>query len=224
MQQSITQVTHRYTSNIYTANQWLRSLPDTIACDFEAALIYTPSELESFKAELETSTDKYRIREITAALKASALSHPAYVTPTHLSVAWSDSEAFVIILDSPKITALVMTFLTTTTRTQIWHNLSYDAKLIFHHTGGKFPINYEDTALLAKCLLNHVEIQKAGVRLKDLMGYKYGSWAVSSDNFDLSMQYNEDLIKYAAIDACATFALWEQIQSHIKEETSVHVP
>ena len=214
-----TQVTHRSTSNVYIASTWLNELPDIIALDFEAALRFTPDELASAQTELDSIEDKRsdRALELAAILKASALSHPAYVVPTHLSIGISESEAIVIIIDSDKMLHFIMNWLVTTKRTQIWHNASYDFKLIFYYTQGKLPINFEDSAVLAKCLLNHVEIFKARVRLKDLMGYKYGDWAISADNFDLSQIHEPHVIKYAAIDACATFALWNEMTEFAKE-------
>jgi DNA polymerase I-like protein with 3'-5' exonuclease and polymerase domains len=214
----ILEVNYKSTKVPYIALQWLDALPDTIALDFEGALKFTPAELLAFKAELDLIADdpsqRNRQIELNANLKASALSHPSYVLPTHLSIAWTETDSIVIILDTPKMRSLVMHWLTTTTRKQVWHNASFDFKLISYATNGQLPLDFEDTALFTKCLLNHVEIQKAGVRLKDLAGHKYGAWAVSADNFDLSQIYNEDLIKYAATDACATFYLWQQLQNH----------
>ncbi len=47
------------------------------------------------------------------------------------------------------------------------------------------------------------------------MGYKFGAWAVSSDFFSLDQMYNPDLLHYAAIDAAATYALWNEIQESL---------
>ena len=49
------------------------------------------------------------------------------------------------------------------------------------------------------------------------MGRYYGSWALNSTSFNLSNQYNSDLLKYAAIDACATYKLWEEINDFLKD-------
>ena len=213
------EVNHRSTSNPYVALQWLRSLPNIAAFDFEAAVRYTPEELERYQQlhDYHCISPTYKIH-LNSKLKATALSHPAHVAPTHLSVATSESEAFVIILDTPRITQIVMNWLVSTPITQIWHNASYDFKLIHYYTAGKLPKNYEDTAILAKSILNHVEVQKASVKLKELMGYKYGAWAVAADYFDLSQMYNPDLIYYAATDAAATFCLWEEMQEFLAKE------
>lgn len=91
---------------------------------------------------------------------------------------------------------------------------TFDFKHIYYHTS-QFPRNYEDTALLAKCLLNNVDINLATVGLKELAGKWYGSWSVSPDYFTKEQMYDPSLLLYAATDACATFKLWHSIQNHI---------
>ena len=85
------------------------------------------------------------------------------------------------------------------------------------HNTGKLPTDYEDSQILAKTLLNHVDNSKSATGLKHLMGYKFGAWAVSSDNFTLANMYSPELIHYAAIDACATLTLWNEITSFLKD-------
>lgn len=216
-------VTHTYTSNVYEANQLLRKLPDLIACDFEAAVKLTKEEKETYEKHLEHlkedgETNFYNIKTIESLLKATALSHPSRVNVTHLSIATSPTEAIVIIVDKPAMLKLIMNFLTTTDRKQLWHNAAFDFKHVFHHTEGKLPKDFEDTQILAKTILNHVEVHKATTGLKDLAGHKYGSWAVSADMFNMDNLYDETLIKYAAIDACATFWLWESMNNYINEQ------
>jgi hypothetical protein len=84
----------------------------------------------------------------------------------------------------------------------------------------KNAINIEDTQILAKTLVNHVEVFKAKTGLKDLMGAWYGDWGISADNFTIEQQYEEHVLKYAAIDACATYKLWFYLNDFIKENTS----
>lgn len=208
-------VNYQYTSSAYIANQWLRTLPDLIACDFEAALRYTPEELEAFTNELETSPPKSRAIALKAALDADALSHPYHVQLTHFQVAWSPGEAYVFILDNKRIHDLVLNFLITTNRKQIWHNASFDFKHIIYNTES-IPQDFEDTAILAKSILNHVDIWKANVSLKELAGKWYGNWAISPDVFDVKHMYDEDVLLYSATDACATYKLWESINEYIQ--------
>jgi len=216
MQQPI-KVTYKSTTSAYTANKWLHSLPDLIACDFEAAIKYTPEQLAEWQRQFDEDTlTKLERKRLESLLSATALDHPSHVVITHLQIAISETEAYVFILDNKRITDLVLTFLVTTTKKQIWHNASYDFRLIYYFTG-KMPINYEDTALRAKCILNHVETHQAKVGLKQLAGARYGAWAISPDNFTVEQMYDEKILSYSAIDSCATMWLWNSINRHVKE-------
>ena len=210
-------VTYQVTSSAYKANQWLRSLPDLIACDFEAAVKYSPADLEAIHKRLEENPSKQEQILLKSRLAATALSHPSHVDLTHCQIAYSDHEAYVFIFDNKSIRNLILNFLITTTRTQIWHNATYDFQHICYHTN-KFPLNYEDTQILAKTILNNVEVHKAKTGLKELAGHWYGSWAVSPDMFDKSQMYDKDLLLYAATDATATYKLYHSIKQYIKEQ------
>ena len=166
--------------------------------------------------------DQLRLRELKSKLAATALDHPIHTTITHCSMAVSESEAYVFILDNDKLRNLVLNFLVTTKTTQILHNASFDFKHIYHYTG-KFPLNYEDSQIRAKCVLNHVETYKAKTGLKELAGHKYGSWGISSDNFNLSQIHDPKVIEYAAIDAASTFWLYHSIGRHIEKTTSAQL-
>lgn len=213
------QVTYQSTSSAYVANKWLRSLPDLIACDTETSIKFTSEQLDTIRSELLSDPPRSRRIQLNAALSATALSHPYYVDITHVQIAWSDHEAYVFILDNKSIHDLVLNFLVTTTRTQIWHNSTFDFKYIYYHTG-MFPPNYEDSQLLAKCVLNHVDIGLATVGLKELAGKMYGAWGLSADYFTKEQMYSPELLLYAATDSCATYWLWHSIQRHIADSSS----
>lgn len=139
---------------------------------------------------------------------------------THFSIAWSPTDAFTIIIDNPIMERIVLKWIIETNTKQIWHNAQFDFKYIEDRTG-IFPKDYEDTAQLAKSLLNHVDVYKAKVGLKELMGWKYGDWAISADHFGKELMYTDKVNKYASIDAMATYHLWLDIQydlGHIDEQ------
>lgn len=209
-------VTHQQTNDAKEALEWLTSLTvPIVACDFEAASRYTDEEKEEFKAQLETASrlDKHILQQ---RIDSSGLSHPSLSRLTHMSLAYSETEAYVFIFDNQEIQDAVLNWIVTTPIKQVWHNLCFDGKHILHNTG-KLPIYYEDSQILAKTLLNHVDNSKSATGLKHLMGYKFGAWAVSSDNFTLVNMYSPELIHYAAIDACATLTLWNEITSFLKD-------
>lgn len=211
-------VTYKSTSNAYIANQYLAEIAQypVIAWDFEVAVKYTPEMLTAFQEELNSNPSRRRQIELNSMLSATALDHASHCTITHCSIAINDHESYVFILDNPKITKRVLQFLVTTTIKQILHNASYDFRHLYYHTG-KMPLDYEDTQLLAKTILNHVEVHKAQTGLKQLAGHRYGAWGLSEDNFTLEHMYDNRMLQYAATDACATYWLWNSINRHLEE-------
>lgn len=217
-------VSYESTTDPVRASQMLSHIASIgiAAFDFEVAIKYTPEELTEFELKAQDTSLPYIQRKMyEAKTKADALGHPSHTQLTHISIAWTESDAYVIILDTPKITDLVLDFLITTDCTQIWHNLSYDAKHIVYRTG-QFPKNYEDTQIFAKTLLNHVDTFKANTGLKELAGNVYGNWAISPDLFDISQMYEDNVLKYAATDACATMWVWNKLQSYVQESNNVN--
>ena len=209
-------VNFQSTSSVYTANQWLRDLASQpiIACDFEAAVKYTPNELDQYRALLDNDLSRLERIRIESILNATALDHPSHCVLTHCSIATSESDSYVFIFDNPRILRRVLNFLVTTDVKQIWHNASYDFKHIQYNVG-TMPRNYEDSAILAKCILNHCDKNLATVGLKELAGKWYGEWAISPDSFDLSQMHDPKMLLYAATDACATYKLYHSMRNYI---------
>ena len=204
-------VNYEWTDDYNTALVWLKQLPDVFAADFEVASKYTKQSKELFKYRLDhrkLTDEEYRLN--LQALMSDGLSYPSLTVVTHLSVGWSDKDSKVIVCKNASLRSLVFSFLTTTDKTQIWHNASFDFKHIYYHTG-KTPKNYIDTQLLAKCILNDADSFKDRTGLKDLMAYAYGDWAISKENFTLEEMYDENMIRYAATDSPATFRLYQDI-------------
>ncbi len=218
-------VTSEYIETLEEVKALIKKLEkyDILGCDFEAATKYTDTQREILKTA--ATSDKYGFFEhvaATAALQATALDHPAHVKVTHFSVAWSTSESVVVILSSDAVTELVMDWLVSTDIKQVWHNASYDFRLIYYATG-KVPKNYEDSQIFAKTVLNHVENAKSGTGLKDLAGSVYGNWGLDDESmFSLEHMYDEKLLRYAGIDSCATLWVWGQLVKHYQEPDAVY--
>ena len=86
---------------------------------------------------------------------------------------------------------------------------------MFQRTG-KMPVNFTDTALLVKCLVNHVDIWKAKTGLKELVGEYYDpKWSLYND-YEPENLKRKDFINYCAIDGAGTFLLYELIQEELK--------
>lgn len=213
-------VTYEATNDASEAASWLAALPDLFAADFEAASRYSSEEIEDAK-RLMVCQDIPKIERIKhqAIAKSNALGHPSHVTITHCSIAASESEGLVFIIDNQAIADVVLDFLTTTEKKQVWHNYCYDGRLLryYQRTDAK---NVEDTQILAKTLVNHVEVFKARTGLKELAGAWYGDWGISVDNFTVAQQHEDHVLHYAAIDACATFKLW----GYLNEFVTTYVP
>ena len=210
-------VNYEYTNNLYKAKQWLNNLPDLFAADFEVASKYTRKQKDLIKHRL----DNYKLafekeRVLLQQLTSDGLSHPSLTVITHLSIGWTDRDSKVIVCDTERIRMLVFDFLISTTKQQLWHNCVFDFKHIFYHTG-VLPQDYIDTQLLAKSLLNDADSFKDRTGLKDLMGYAYGAWGISKDDFTLEEMWSEDMIKYAATDSPATYKLYEDIQKDLQK-------
>ena len=220
----IIQVNYKYTRNAFMANKFLNEIQqhDLIACDFEVAIKYTEAELQAFKNELATDPPKLRRIELESKLAATALDHASHCRITHCSIATNDHTAYVFIIDNQKLQDLILNFLVTTQIKQVWHRASFDFRHIYYNTG-RIPINYEDTQIFAKCILNHVDTYKANTGLKELVQC-YGQWGISSDNFTVDRMYDEHVIKYAATDACATYYLYEAILQHCEQANDITIP
>ena len=194
----------------------LYSCPQTIALDFEVASKYTDAEKQELAEIITTLEDPEDIRIMQQAIHSDGLSHPSLTKITHLSLAYEDAKGYVFIFDNKAIERVILNWLVSTNKLQIWHNASFDFKQIYYRTG-KFPKNYEDTMLLAKCILNHAENNKSEVGLKKLMGTLYGSWGLSEDYFTLEQMHNETVLRYATTDACATFRCYSDLQKYRSE-------
>lgn len=210
-------VKYKWTHKVNEADKWLKSLSEykIIACDFETASKYTDEEREAFLAHAGNEAVPYIERKKAEAFAAStALDHPEHVRFTHLSIATSETDAMVFVLDTPAITRRVLSFLVNTDIKQVWHNAGYDFRLLYYYTG-KFPKDYEDSAIFARTLFNHVERQKSRVGLKEIAGFRYGAWGLSEDMFDVSQMYEPTMLQYAATDACATMFVFNRMQESV---------
>lgn len=210
------EVDYKSTNDPIVAKEWLSGLPELFSADFETAVRYSNEVIKEAKEKMvdESLSKKERIA-YQAIAKSSALGHPSHCTITHCSIAYSEKDAYVFIIDDQPIADVVLDFLVSTDRTQVWHNYAYDGRFLRYYTY-KDAKNVEDTQIFAKTLVNHVEVFKAKTGLKDLAGHWYGDWGISADNFTVQQQYDENVLKYAAIDACATYKLWTYLNKFIE--------
>ena len=207
-------VNYEYTNNLYKAKQWLNNLPDLFAADFEVASKFTKKQKEVLKLRLENCYNNEKQRILLQQITSDGLSHPSLTYITHLSIGWTDRDSYVIVCDTEQIRELILNFLVTTNKLQLWHNSVFDFKHIKYHTN-VIPLNYLDTQLLARSILNDANSFNDRTSLKELMSYAYGEWALSKDDFTLEEMWSESMIKYAATDSCACMLLYNDIQSSL---------
>ena len=101
-------VNYEYTNNLYKAKQWLQSLPDLFAADFEIASKYTKQQKDVIKLRLapeDKASETYRV--FLQQLVSDGLSHPSLTVVTHLSVGWSERDSYVIVCDNDHIRKFV---------------------------------------------------------------------------------------------------------------------
>ena len=208
-------VNYEYSDNIAIIHKWFDSIDYMFAADFETASRYTKKEKEVFAYRI-TNRKLSEEEERTTLQKylSNGISHPSLTVITHLSIATSEDDAKVIVCSNNEVRKAVFNFLTSTDKLQLWHNCAFDFKHIYYNTH-KFPKNYLDTLQLCRCLLNDADGAKNLVGLKHLMGYAYGSWAISKDSFELEEMWDENMLKYAATDAAATFKLYQSIVEEV---------
>lgn len=211
-------VNYEYTNNVYKASKWLERLPELFAADFEVASKFTKHNKNLFQYRLNhyDSLSFEERRLLNQYINSNGLSHASLTVITHLSVGWSDRDAYVIICDSNSIRNAVCNYLVSTKKQQLWHNCIYDFSRISYLTK-HIPTNFIDTQLLAKTLLNNANSSKDDTRLKSLMAYAYGDWAISKDEFVQEEMWQENVIRYSATDACATYKLYTDIMEDIGE-------
>jgi hypothetical protein len=206
-------VSFKSTSSTYWGSKWLESLPDLFAADFEVAPRADGSQKKMDQWRLDKFSpvlSREEKRLLKQSVNSTGLSHPSLTTVTHLSVAWSDHDAYVLVCEDPNMVDMLMRFLVNTDKTMLFHNFGYDGGIIYYYTH-KLPKHVIDTQLLAKSILNNADHLKGETGLKTLMSYKYSKWGLSKDSFTLEEQNKDYMLEYSATDACATYALYQDI-------------
>jgi len=173
---------------------------------------------------------KYSI--VAVDFEAKDLSLPQFNELTMVTIGWSRTKSVVIVFKDDQIRDFVLNWLVTTELRQVYHNATFDTRLI-HYFTGKLPKYIEDSQLLAAVYLNHVDSSKRKSGLKELAKFPYLDWANDKSSFELyvdssnyvnqNMQYvgnnptphmyNLPLIYYCSVDACATHHVWSKFDT-----------
>jgi len=191
---------------------------DTLSFDTETRGVYTKSERK--EALLYLKGENLPVDKKGLALQIAAnsgLSFPSLVSVTHFVFGISESESVIIVCHNTNLEILIWNWIANYKGLLLVHNSSFDLKIMYQRIN-KFPMNFEDTQLLSKCLTNNVNVWQCKVGLKDLMGVYYDpSWALFKD-FEVDNFKDPKFLQYASIDGAATFKLWYDIQEYMYGE------
>lgn len=182
----------------------LNSANSPVALDFEAGTALTKVEQQA----LEPTTHVDKLLKNTV-----ALSHPSLTVITHLSFAFTETESYVVILDTEDKRNQIFNWIVSTKLKQIWHNANFDLYHVYYHTR-KLPVDFEDSQLMWSTILNHTNEQERLTGLKHLAKKIYKNWAIGSEKFGLEHMYDQDVIEYAGIDTQATMYLYNEALAH----------
>lgn len=210
-----------YTSSYSIRKQLPKLLErcDILSLDTETRSVYDKAERKEASEYLKDADHKdayYRQARVVA--ESSGLSYPSIVRTTHFIFGESKDKSHVIVCTTPEMELFIWNLIADYNGLFLVHNSLFDLKIMYQRIG-KLPKNYKDTALMVKCLINHVNIWKAKTGLKVLMGEYYNpKWSLLGEDYEPENLKHGDFIIYCSIDGAATFYLYELIQEELAGE------
>lgn len=172
-------------------------------------------EASDYLKEANTSDELYKQARVVA--ESSGLSFPSIVKTTHFIFGESRDKAHVVICTDAAMELHMWKLVADYEGKLLVHNSLFDLKIMYERIG-RLPKNFVDTALLSKCLINHVNIWKAKTGLKVIMGGYYpGKWSLMNDYEPRDLK-DKDFLLYCAIDGGATFYLYELILEELSDD------
>jgi len=208
-------VTYDVYSSQYSVRKRLQKLlkeSDILSFDTETRSIYTKEEREEAKEYLKevNTTDPY-YKQARLVANTSGLSYPSIIKTTHFQFSKSKNHSHIFICNSNDLELYIWNTIADYSGKLIVHNAMFDLKICYQRIK-KLPKNYVDTALMVKCLINHVDVWKSKIGLKDLMGEYYDpKWALLAEDYEPKNLKDENFIKYCAIDSAATYYLHDLV-------------
>lgn len=209
-----------YANNYRIRNELPKLLKahDILSFDCETRSVYDKAERAEAKEYLKdaTTSDPY-YKQARVVSESSGLSYPSIVKTTHFIFGISKHKVCTVICKTPEIELFIWNLIAGYGGTFLIHNSGFDLKICYERTG-KLPKKFEDTMLMAKCLINHVNIWKSKTGLKELVGDYYPpSWSLYSD-YEPSDLKNPDFLKYCGFDGSAVWTVYSLIQEELKRE------
>ena len=216
-------VNYKLYNTDFTIQKALHKLDDLpmISYDCETQALYSIEEKAEAKDLLkgDLSYEDKKLCKLVA--RSSGLSNPRLIKVTHFIFGLSKSESIICIANNRRTEIMIFNWLSKFKGKVIIHNSLFDLKIMYERIG-KLPLDYEDSMLLAKTLINNVDDWQAKVGLKDLMESQFDpKWSLFA-NYDVVNLKDKAMLDYAAIDGAATYKLWEDIQETIKEQNETN--
>lgn len=189
-----------------------------LSFDTETRGVYSASERDEAKIMLKEPQIPLDLKRLALMVSNNTgLSFPSLVRVTHFVFGTSEDHSVILVCDNDRLERYIWERIATYDGVCWIHNTMFDLK-IMHNRVGVLPQNYEDTALLTKCLINNADTWKCKVGLKELMGDYYDPAWQLMDDYEPENLREKRFLDYAAIDGAATFKLKQLLQEEIGDE------
>jgi hypothetical protein len=192
----------------WAINQQLSLMVDLpkMSFDIETSGLYSKEQRKEAIKLLDADMTLYNHKLASVVANNSGLSFPSLTRTTHFIFGISKSHSVVIVVPGRHMELLVWNWLRNYKNKLIIHHALFDLKVMYHRIGD-LPHDYDDTALMVKCLINNSDVWKAKSGLKDVMGEYYApAWALY-DEYEPADPLNPAFLDYCAIDGAATYYL-----------------
>ena len=189
-----------------------------LAFDTETSGVYAKEERAKAKAWLEKEIKFDDRRLVSLIANNSGLSYPSLINVTHFVFGTSRSTAVILVPENPPQEMFVWQFLRSYAGKVIVHNSLFDLKIMYHRVK-ELPSDFDDTALMAKAMINNADNWKAKIGLKDIMAEHYDPRWEMIDEYEPDDPLEQKFLRYASIDGAATFYLYELLLEMGYEET-----
>lgn len=194
---------------------------DILSFDTEVRSVYPKHVREEAKEYLKdapTYEPLYKMGMLVA--NSSGLSYPSITETTHFIFGLSRDTSKIFICKDHATEMFMWNEIAKYTGTFLIHNSLFDLKVMYERIG-KFPAKFIDTALFAKCLINHVDIWKAKTGLKELVGsYFKPEWSMM-DDYEPENLKDKDFLSYCGHDGAAGYLIYELILEELGEFNDV---
>ena len=207
-------------STRYFIDKALNQLFDlpVVSLDTETRGVYTAENRAEAMAMLKDPELPLDLKRLALLVSHNTgLSFPSLIKVTHFVFGFSESQSTILICEDPQLEVYIWNRIAEYNGLFLVHNTLYDLKIMYNRIK-KVPKNYEDTALLAKCLINNAETWRSKVGLKELMGDFYDPAWQLMDDYEPEDLREKKFLDYTGIDGAATFKLWLQLQEYMGDK------